>query len=253
MNQYSDSEYADSEVDEHEAEEKDFEPTQGEEIFQDDLYCVACNKFFNSESAKLNHEASKKHKQNTELLKAEMNSEESIYQQNLEAERSIDAELSGNEVNEAEVGDSNEEELVEDPVKKSKGKKSKKKNKKIVSYEESEYVLEKSGEDVKDEAVLTNDVKLVEPDDDWSSSKKPKKSKTKSRSKADNNKTTPPELEKLETLSIDHEASEEGEPNEHRCATCNGTFPSNNKLYAHLKKTNHSIYLAEKSISKKKK
>lgn len=243
MNQYSDSQSDFSDVDEDESVLQASDLTQGEEIFQDELYCVACNKFFNSESAKLNHEASKKHKQNTELLKAEMNSEEDKYQQNLKAENNI--ELSGDEANESEV----EEEIFEQPGKKSKGKKSKKKNKKTVSYEESESVQEKSADE--EEETAPTETKLIESDDDdWSSSKKSKKSKAKTKTKPDRTKIEP-EPEKFEELSI--ESATEGESSENRCVTCNAAFPSNNKLFAHLKKTNHSVYLGEKSSAKKSK
>ncbi|XP_076063989.1 dnaJ homolog subfamily C member 21 isoform X3 [Oratosquilla oratoria] len=45
----------------------------------DDLYCAACNKFFKSDKAFANHERSKKHKENLEILKSEMQLEDELY------------------------------------------------------------------------------------------------------------------------------------------------------------------------------
>ena len=42
----------------------------------DGLYCVACDKLFRSDKAFANHEKSKKHKENVEILKELMKEEE---------------------------------------------------------------------------------------------------------------------------------------------------------------------------------
>lgn len=260
LNQYSNSEGEASDEDIEDGLEN-CDLNGSEEVYEDALYCVACNKFFNSESAKLNHEASKKHTKNMELLKSEMNAEEETHQLKL-AEELKDPET--------ETGDEDVVEAEEaQPVKKPKGKKSKKKNKKVVNYEDSdaehEHDLEVVADDKAEEIPVEEEIpsKASDEDDDWSNSKKAKKSKTKGKVK--NEKPKPSEIEpSVEELPVplptSSEPQAEDDSTEHRCATCREVFPSKNKLFAHLKKTNHSIYLkeakgkaAEKVSSKKKK
>ena len=246
LNQYSDSEEESSDGDEVQEGIEECNLSDSE-IFDDELYCVACNKFFNSDSAKKNHEASKKHKSNVELIKTEMETEEENYQQAVKED--------SEDLSEAE------EEVEAEPAKKSKGKKSKKKSKKVYNYDDSEpEEAEKPVEEETVEEISTISTKSPQSDDsdDWSNSKKPKKVKSKPKQK-----TTKPEPEKEpepepEPVQI-HLPTEEDE-NENRCATCNELFPSKNKLFSHLKKTNHSIYLGEpkqktgeKTNSRKKK
>lgn len=242
LNQYSESEDDGSDVQEAEAALNDCNLNQEEANIDEDLYCVACNKFFNSQSAKLNHEASKKHKQNIELLRQEMKSEEENYQQKFKAEEN------GSEAD-IRLDEDEDEAAVEAELEfKSKGKKSKKKNKKIVNYEDSDNEIEAKENE---EKIPSSETKISESDEDDWSNKKPKKSKAKTKTET---KPAPPE--NIEELSAKPSESTESD---NRCATCNQTFPSKNKLFAHLKKTNHSIYLGkltkdlEKPSSKKKK
>jgi len=247
LNQYTDSEEETSDVNDLEEAVDKCELSGGEEIYDDELYCVACNKFFNSESAKLNHEASKKHKQNTELLKSEMKAEEESYQE----KRSDECKQDIVEENESK---SEDDEIKTESAKKSKGKKSKKKNKKVFNYEisepepeqepEPEKISEDNGED---ESVIETRV-AGSDEDDWSSSKKGKKTKTKGKPKTDKAKPTEPKLE--EKIPVEPKPAEEPKDSDsavHFCATCKETFLSKNKLFAHLKKTNHSIYLGDKA------
>lgn len=217
-----------------------------DDLLADDLYCVACDKFFNSESAKLNHEASKKHKHNVELLKSEMNSEEEKYQQQAsevhdEVESEVDAEV----------------EPTEEPAKKSKGKKSKKKNKKVLSYDDAENEAEEAVAAETPEVAPVVEEKIAHSEDeiDWTSNKKGKKLKTKLKPKNEKSKLSEPvgEPVKVEEVPKKIETSEEpidDSETENRCATCCETFPSKNKLFNHLKKTNHSIYLGQEVKSK---
>lgn len=62
-----------SELSENKALEKD------EDNFQDDLYCVACNKFFKTEKSMESHQRSKKHKESLERLKAAMLADDKEY------------------------------------------------------------------------------------------------------------------------------------------------------------------------------
>ncbi|CRK97523.1 CLUMA_CG010912, isoform A [Clunio marinus] len=256
LNQYSDSEddddYEDEDVENIQEDLKECNLDENEDGF-DELYCVACNKFFNSESSKMNHEASKKHRQNMELLKTEMKAEEESYQQTIKQEE--DDELENVEVIEDE----------EEKVKNVKGKKSKKKNKKnflpTEEFEDSSDV--KNGEN----SVESNETERIlllsdnESDDgDWSGNKKQKKVKSKGKAKNEKPKVVSKEETILEEETAKSLDTGEASSMEHRCATCREIFPSKNKLFTHLKKTNHSIYLGESKIkssensnSKKKK
>lgn len=264
LNQYSDSDLEEDsdEVGEIENEMENCELEDGS--FDDELYCVACHKFFNSESAKANHEGSKKHRQNVEQLKAEMAREEENFQQTKEA--LVDAKVETLDA-EVEMHDANEEHdsEVEEPVKKVKGKKSKKKNKKLFNYDEVSDHEEVADEKTQD--AQESEIKIIESDDekeDWHSNKKSKKSKAKVKVKNEKPKpveTVPePKAEEAPEKLSKTQTTSESEGVDHRCATCKEIFPSKNKLFNHLKKTNHSIYLgevkaktAEKPSSKKKK
>lgn len=247
FNQYSDSEsdYNSDEVDEDiegDMENCQIDSDGNEEMVEDELYCVACNKFFNSERSKANHDGSKKHKQNLEVLKSEMKQEEENFQKNLKDE---------NEISDSEI-------IVQEAVK-PKSKKSKKKSKKIPDPSEM----------VSEEEVEETTIKLVNSDidDDWSASASNKKGK---KLKSDSNKSKKQSVvpEKNTNESLDpsssalplKETSSQEKPDQHRCATCTQIFPSKNKLFNHLKATNHSVYLgdvkqnnSEKSKGKKKK
>lgn len=251
------NQYTDSENTEDECEDVQEVGDNGEDLestFDDELYCVACNKFFNSESSKQNHEASKKHKQNVELLRSEMVDEEEKYKENCAVEETL-AELDIEGENEDEHDQS-------EPEIKSKGKKSKKKNKK--------FPVTSSGLEAEDKASDSEDkdqsqLNLVHSDDDdWTSGKKSaKKSKSKpAKTKTEKSKVLQPETKTEPEVLKPVEADENETPDvsDLSCATCKEKFPSKNKLFNHLKKTNHSIYLGEnkartgeKLPSKKKK
>lgn len=64
------------EVEEETIEEEAKEQEELESDYDDSLYCVACDKSFQSAKSFQNHEKSKKHKENVELLKKHMIEEE---------------------------------------------------------------------------------------------------------------------------------------------------------------------------------
>lgn len=176
-----------------------------------------------------------------------MNAEEENYQQVLVNDEKVsDEALIAGDESAGEIL----EEVEAEPVKKAKGKKSKKKNKKVVNYEDSESEQEQV-EEPKVEEVPVVEAILVksDEDEDWSSNKKAKKTKTKGKPKSEKSKPSEPEPIKEEVVKIETPSSENfldvDESDQHRCATCKQIFPSNNKLFTHLKKTNHSIYLGE--------
>ncbi|KAL7036634.1 hypothetical protein ACKWTF_008887 [Chironomus riparius] len=260
LNQFSDSEYSDDEneqdLDDVEGIENDIDECQlnsdeFEEEFDEELYCIACNKSFKNEGAKSNHDASKKHKQNVEKLKKEMNSEEESYQKAVNGSK--DSEVSDDEAEEAAT------------TSKSKSKKSKKKKAKKFQNVEEPVKSESEHDDIQVEAVQENPepIELLNKsdsdDDDWSSNKKSKKVKSKSKKEKKEPKKEVKELvvEPQKDLKTD---PIEPEDIIYRCATCKQVFQSKNKLFTHLKSTGHSVHLgevkhklAEKVGSKKKK
>lgn len=179
-----------------------------------------------------------------------MNAEEENYQQILvNDEKDSDEALIAGDESAGEII----EEVEAEPVKKAKGKKSKKKNKKVVNYENSESEHEEVEESKVEEVpvVEAESTLLVksDEDEDWSSNKKAKKTRTKGKPKSEKSKPLEPEPIKEEVVEVEIPSSEKfldiDESDQHRCATCKQIFPSNNKLFTHLKKTNHSIYLGE--------
>ncbi|KAK2193351.1 hypothetical protein NP493_15g05021 [Ridgeia piscesae] len=102
------------------------EEEEEEEVYEDDLFCVACNKLFKTEKAFANHEKSKKHKENVLLLRSLMEEEEDEDGVDDEMRLSGDEDLEGDTVQEAEgsVGSDldvlSEEEEEPEPAPKSK-------------------------------------------------------------------------------------------------------------------------------------
>ena len=274
LNQYDDSE---SEVSVDETKDlEDLENLNLEE--NDDLYCVACNKFFNSTSAQENHELSKKHKQNVEIIKKSMNAEEEHFQKTkLEEESERSSEVSelavekpkkkkSKKKNKVQVNYESDNELplengkksdpdVDEEVeeaKSSKKKKSKKKNTIQISYDSEPEVVDNV------EELQSANEKAVEKgseDENWDN-KKGKKSKVKKVKP----KTDAPKVEKdsseSEEAPTTSKKTNSKRPSKKKidtdaevfdiettCVTCKKNCGSKNKLFAHLKETNHGVYL----------
>ncbi|XP_070509806.1 dnaJ homolog subfamily C member 21 [Chironomus tepperi] len=264
LNQFSDDDYTDEEDDDGELDETEdiengmddcqLDSDEYEEEYDEELYCVACNKSFKNLGAKSNHDASKKHKQNIEKLKKEMASEEANYQKAVNGSN-------GEEIS------ADEEEPEEVPTtSKSKEKKSKKKKAKKFQTFEEPAKSESEHDDVKEEAVQEEPLELLNKsdsdDDDWSSNKKGKKVKSKPKKDKMEKKESKKEVKELVETPQNDVKSDPIEPTDdiHRCATCKQVFQSKNKLFTHLKSTGHSVHLgevkhklAEKVGSKKKK
>lgn len=191
-----------------------------------DLYCIACDKFFSNPSSFKNHEESKKHKLNVSLIKQEMQEEESNFAPN--------------------ISDSNEN-YQEPPKKSKKGKKNKKKQ--TIQVEEHHSEPEEVEESEPKDLLKLDD---SDKDDSWNDNKGNKKSKTKKSkpkvaTKKENNIEPPAPAEK----SQESEPKSEIDVN-HTCVTCKKAFNSKNKLMAHLKETKHSVFLDKLSAKASK-
>jgi len=117
---YSDSDSSEGEYDSSgsDVDEDDDEAAgeDGGELDFSNMYCVACDKMFKTEGARDNHDNSKKHKENIEVLKAEMIEEDGLLEQ--------ESDDGGDEQETDDGGslDSEEEEVIEVAHKKKKKK-----------------------------------------------------------------------------------------------------------------------------------
>lgn len=233
------------------AEEFGEEFSNSEEEFEEDnLYCVACNKIFKTPRAFQNHESSKKHKENVERLKEvmleDLEDEEDI--ENLE-ENGIGSDIE-DEILEEEYIESEEEVSIK------KSKRKNKKNKNVIKITENEENLEELSCDL-DHITETPD---SNENFDSENSNKNKLKKNTRKNKIQQNGVEKLEIssEKLKRNKVKKQKDsnqEEEVDTDHCCVTCKSSFPSKNKLFDHLKKTGHGVYLGGKSkkINLKKK
>ncbi|EDV37245.1 uncharacterized protein Dana_GF11522 [Drosophila ananassae] len=238
---YTDDEEDDDGESEDSEPDPDVEDAEFELEYVDDLYCVACNKTFKNAKARANHEESKKHRENVERLRAEMEAEEEAFHDGSQ-EDSIDGVEEA--LDELEITDehlSAEEVLSEEesPARNKRDKKHKKSKKSAaIQVQEEEEVNV-----VEDEPP---DLKATDSEDDWSKGKKSaRKNKSK---KSATNKSKPSDQSAPEPASQEANptpAVEDLDPTkpQHTCVTCRLVFDSKNKLFAHLKKTNHGVYI----------
>lgn len=263
---------------------------EDETYYIDDLYCVACNKAFKNASSFENHESSKKHRENTERLRRQMQEEDEQYVDEsdglepddedvepIESETELDPEIT------SAAADSVDTTATTTSAKKpnKKSKKSKKRNTqqhKMLDDSGSEHELD----DVKDSIANVNigGAGISDGDKDggaWSDdggSKKKKKAKNKKPAK----KSTAPQTADSDTVQQNGDATvpmakganKKGKkaaapPNanstatasklanttdiDHTCVTCSAKFDSKNKLFGHLKKTNHGVYIPKSTTA----
>lgn len=202
------------------AEELDLNGEAAEEDeYIDHLYCVACNKSFKNESSFKNHETSKKHLSNIERLKREMLEEDADYKSLKE-----DTALNGSDENEDEGIDRLE------PVKKSK--KSKKKNRVMVPPESAE---------LENEEPEIDNVTVQEKEDEKMEVVEKRRKSAKAKRLKKNEQTN--------NAVQAADSSAESKDIAHICVTCKSDFDSKNKLFAHLKKTNHGVYIPKETVS----
>lgn len=203
--------------------------------FIDDLYCVACNKTFKNICSFENHGFSKRHRENTELLREYMHKED---KEHVEEHQNMAPEHE-NIDNESPAG-----EVASKKMANKRAKKLKKLKTQCINDTENEL------EDIIDDVGNLLDVDK----DDWNEegTKKKKKFKNKRESKKSIHKKIP-SLDESETQSYMKKSNKSNESN-HKCVTCSTIFESKNKLFAHLKKTNHGVFIpkTDEKINRKK-
>lgn len=227
------------------------EEDEDEEDDTNDLYCVACSKLFRTPKAFENHESSKKHKENIEILKEAM-LEEEIESEYLDLEENSD-------ILDESIDESSEVLSDADSVNDiGKNKKKKKRQCLIASTEPEE----------------DKPIHLEIPSDDnfdFSTSKKEKKKnkkcpKTKNNDLNETNEKIELNIEELENSNVKKKKDKKKKKEkptsnneiqevdtDHNCVTCKSNFPSKNKLFDHLKKTGHGVYLPHNVKNKTKK
>uniref|UniRef100_A0A182QNM7 DnaJ homolog subfamily C member 21 n=1 Tax=Anopheles farauti TaxID=69004 RepID=A0A182QNM7_9DIPT len=238
----------------------------GEESFYvDDLYCVACDKMFANRSSYENHESSKKHKLNVELLRKEMR-EEIEENAAIDAEKEQDDGSLSNDDEPLNVSD-NEQPETDEEIEKKATKNKQKKNKGKKKVLNSAATVIKSSDDEANEVDggdaigirlgrTTNLAAPSDDDDDWTGGGKGKSnrkgkakgkptdgSSQKSKPKQAAKKDEPMEPEVSETSRPTKASDGEADSTDHICVTCREKFVSKNKLFDHLKKTGHSVYI----------
>merc|ERR1711915_867230 len=232
----------------------------------DELFCIACDKYFKTIGARENHESSKKHKDNINRLVEEMREENGSNEMEEIEEVVKSDDFIPNEESDSEH-DTSEENLT----------KSKKKKKKGGGNVKSRVEVPEELSDVDNEFLkpLVSDEEIVSK----SNKGKKKQSKKKDKLKTNDTVNTPAYNENegdignpdVDCSSLDNQQlkntrehlverkyskkqskhSKQNEPeideNLHRgdlnCAQCNQTFQSKNKLYNHLKSSGHAVYL----------
>lgn len=200
----------------------------------DGLYCIACNKEFKTKKSFANHEISRKHRDNIEKLKIEMQSEENFY---LQEERFIEVKdvKTANSPGENKTNNlySTEDSQALTKIQNKTRKKSTK------NVKQSNLLDLKTTTEEVMEAI---DILNVEDDGDWETRNKKllKKNKNKRLGKNKSNALQyPVEIEK----HSENNFISKSEALNFVCATCKATFESKNKLFSHLKLLNHAIFV----------
>lgn len=201
----------------------------GEEILSgdsdslDDLSCEACNRVFKDSQSYTTHLSTKKHRLNETILSSMQNSKPNDQDDNPEPSE--------------EKAVSNTEETQEKSTKPRRKIGKKKTDQKIMLDTELSH----------DEIVGKLKVDVSDDDDfDWNSGKKGKKVKQKGQNKGnlkpDISSFVNQDKEEVQATS-EPVAHIENMSTSFSCETCKSNFVSKNKLFDHLKKTNHSVYL----------
>ncbi|THD21044.1 DnaJ subfamily A member 5 [Fasciola hepatica] len=182
-----------------------------------ELYCVACDKLFASAKAKLNHEASKKHKKQAELLRKILLEEERNAMNESELEdKSTDTDLSLVAENVPDELSGSPPRVTASGVKLTKrAKKAQRKRRK-----EEEKVVATSGDPPPDAvASPSDDPNEAVESGNWESASEQIKATVK---------------------PITVQTSPNAGTEKPLCKTCNTEFDSRNQLFAHLKQSGHA-------------
>lgn len=224
--------------------------SEEEQEYSDEMFCVACNKLFKSIMGMRNHQKSKKHKENMNRLKQEMQEEGSLddVAEDKNCEQTAD-EIDDRKLTKKQKKQKRQQQKLLSNMMESEPLKTKDFEPEIDPVLESVEVglpkleTECDGDIVESEKSIAGDIgntsDICDGDNETSvmSDEKPQiKKKRKDKKKG---KTTP-------QVSTDSNSESLG------CGKCNQVFPSRNKLFQHLKKTGHSLLINEDKSNKRK-
>ncbi|GET02955.1 DnaJ-domain-containing protein [Rhizophagus clarus] len=242
---------------EEEEEEEDFE----DEPPDDEYFCVACNKSFKNENAWKNHEKSKKHIKNVELLKEEMFEEDeelinSVDARNLENDAlkfnddtfTLQNGYQGIKLDTQDIKyDEEEENSLFFHEKESKKNKKQKKKQKTPNWGHTDEELKISS--MKEKNGISEET-LNEEEDDLSELLERTKITSRGGFESDEEESgaTPYFLKDDDKLNQTENSNPKKEKkkkkkevsNQIKCNVCSQAFPTRNKLFDHIKATNHA-------------
>ena len=209
---------------------KDSDKAEDAQLY-DGLYCPTCDKSFKTEKAVRNHEKSKKHREMAALLKQQLEEEE--------------ANFSGPQTGKNSLNVNSEEEMEEAPKQKLSKKQKKKKQKPAQNCDDN-FNENGTGEavkvDLEDTNLNENSAKELEDslqenvgvtetvelcNDPKTEAKRVSKPKGKKAEDTKKSVRVPAEPQTMSDVLIS-------------CTTCHSEFPSQNKLFDHLKATGHA-------------
>lgn len=195
---------------------------------EDELYCVACDKAFKSDKAFANHENSKKHQENVELLKRAMAEEDETF---FGAEKDADA---------------GEEEPVLLPTPPASRKKKKnKKRAQVVDSAEDELPKENPEVTRPEEEPAGDPKRVVDTHDGTGPAETTGRAVGKAEEKRKGRETCPKEKSgRKEPKPANQKTTEL------RCKTCGAEYTSRNKMFRHLETSGHAAYLGEQTQQK---
>ncbi|PSN52406.1 DnaJ subfamily C member 21 [Blattella germanica] len=279
-----------------ESQESSSEENESDEVdaMLNSLYCVACNKVFKTEKAFQNHENSKKHKENVEILKTSMlleNEEEAVgLQSTASSKEEIEEDAGEPDLSQEEISSDAEENEEQECLVKKKKQKNKRQNNEakdndVSASDTSDVEFEmRSGQSKKqrkkqrqklllqqkldtnneaeenDGEMSTTNAEAEKTDDctkqpptktlkgkKLKEAKKLKKNIASEVPNGSDNTQPANERERAKNKRVVKErkgnVADIAQDVNHCCVTCHSEFPSKNKLFDHLKKSGHSVFL----------
>ncbi|CAH8594212.1 unnamed protein product [Schistosoma intercalatum] len=221
-------------------DDDDDDPVQ--ETINDELYCIACDKLFASIKAKLNHELSKKHKKQLELLKKLIHEENNILQDHFNTllfmEQSSNNHLINN--NSMNNNDNNEQSNIKLTKRAKKAERQRKKQFELHNSsisrlnEQSNSVIELNKDVTNDNSIeIINETSNGELDD----------TTIQSTINTNNNLNKESSLKYSDQSTIKQNEKtilNSSKINKIICDTCSIEFQSRNALFIHLKQSGHA-------------
>ncbi|KAK2149764.1 hypothetical protein LSH36_437g02101 [Paralvinella palmiformis] len=244
-------------------DEGEEEENEGTDDYLDDFFCVACNKEFKTEKAYANHERSKKHKENTSFLKAQMLAEEAVLfdlHENNKISAEGDQAAGGIEtrLTDDETESAGDEDISNMPKIKL-SKKQKKKRKQQQKLLNMKNKVENDLDNAVNELVLKESLKV---EDNSESSKKIETVVNIVETDNDNELEADPSSDSVNQLpetslggtingTVEKTNEKKKTPQKDTipqiCHHCSQSFPSRNKLFQHIKETGHALRIEHSS------